>query len=88
MDVAAFAARFAGGEPLVDLDDMLAFPHGFIGKHPGEISPAVIACGFPEMKALLDSRHIQVLDADNVILFRQAEEIGRASWRERVYVSV
>lgn len=73
MDAAALAACFAGGEPFADLDNVLALPHSFVGKHPGEAAPSVIACGFPELEALLDGRHIQVLDADNVILFCQAE---------------
>lgn len=62
MDAAALAARFAGGEPLADLDNVLALPRGFVGKHPGEAAPSVIACGFPEPESLFDSRHIQVLE--------------------------
>ena len=64
MNIATFTTGLAGWEPFVNPDNMFAFPCGLVVQHPGEISPAIVAGGFPEMESLLDGRHVQVLDTD------------------------
>lgn len=67
VDISALTAGLTGWKPFIYLDDVTAVPVFFIQEHGNEHSPSIITIGFPKIECLFQSRHIQILDTDQVI---------------------
>lgn len=67
VDISALTAGLTGWKPFIYLDDVTAVPFSFIQEHGHEHSPSIISIGFPKIECLFQSRHIQILDTDQVI---------------------
>lgn len=67
MDIPTLTAGFAGWESFIDLDDVTAVPFPFIQEHGHEHSPSIITIELSKIECLFQSRHIQILDTDQVV---------------------
>ena len=72
VDIPTLRAFLAGREPPVHLDKMAALSLRLVSKHPYKVAPSVVTGRFAKMESSFDSSHIEILNADELILVCQA----------------